>query len=358
LIDPFQPSVWLADLFSRHGFWWGLPAVFLVGLGLNLTPCVYPMIPVTLAFFSHQASGNVRRAVQLAVVYVLGMSLNYALLGVIAARTGMLFGSWLQQPLVLVAIAAMITSLALSLFGLYELRLPSAIANRFGQASTGLWGAFVMGLLVGFVAAPCIGPVVLALLLIVGQIGNPVGGFLLFFIMGLGMGLPYVVLAVAVHRVKRLPKAGRWLIWVKRLLGVALLGVAFFFVRPLIFKPEPSVGWAPYREAVFEEAQRAGRPVIIDVYADWCVPCVEMDHVTFRHPDVVRALAPVTTMRLDVTSDVSPEGERLLERYQVYGAPTVLFFDRTGRERTELRLLGFVKPAEFLERFSRLQGGG
>jgi thiol:disulfide interchange protein DsbD len=355
LIDAFQPSAWLADLLSRHGFWWGLPAVFLVGLGLNLTPCVYPMIPVTLAFFSGQASGNFRRAAGLAIVYVLGISLNYALLGIIAARTGMLFGSWLQQPLVLAAVAAVIVALALSMFGFYELRLPSALAGRFGQASTGAWGAFVMGLVVGFVAAPCIGPVVLALLLVVGQIGNPLGGFLLFFVMGLGMGLPYVVLAVAADRAGRLPKAGRWLIWIKKLLGVALLGVAFFFVRPLVFKPEASVGWAPYREAALEEAQRAGRPVLIDIYADWCVPCVEMDHVTFRHPDVVRALSEVTTMRLDVTSDVSPEGERLLERYRVYGAPTVLFFDRTGQERTELRLLGFVKPAEFLERFSRLQ---
>ncbi len=407
-----QPLDWLSDLVSRHGLWVGLIGVFLGGLALNLTPCVYPMIPVTLGFFSSQASGAVGRTALLALLYVLGISVNYALLGVVAAKTGVLFGSWLQQPVVLIAITVVMVALALSMFGLYELRLPYAVTRHLGQASAGLWGAFVMGLVVGLVAAPCIGPFVLGLLLVVGRLANPIAGFLLFFMLGLGMGLPYVVLGMAANRIGRLPKAGEWLLWSKKALGLVLLGVALYFVRPLLppratwlaavsllvaagvylgwlersqrrghafmwirrligstlilvavivawprmpSAKAPAVTWVPYSEAVFAQAQRRQRPILIDIYADWCLPCVELDHTTFRHADVVQALSSVTTLRLDVTRAVSPEGEKLLERYHVYGAPTVLVFDRTGQERQDLRVLGFVRPATFLELLKKLE---
>jgi len=348
--------------------------------------------------------------VSLASVYVLGISLNYALLGIVAAHTGALFGSWLQQPLVLIGIAVVIVALSLSMFGLYDLRLPEVLTRRFGHASTGLWGAFVMGLVVGLVAAPCIGPFVIGLLLLVSHLGNPAVGFALFFTLGLGMGLPYVVLGATAQRIGQWPKAGEWLRWSKKALGVVLLGLALYFIRPLLPKPllgwavtglllgagvylgwlertprrgrwfvwirrcvgsalvlaaaawwwpwspsgAPSVSWVPYSEAAFTQAQREGRPILIDVYADWCLPCVEMDHVTFRHPSVVRELASVATLRLDVTSEISPEGEALLERFDVYGAPTILFFDRAGAERTTLRLSGFARPDEFLQRLRQI----
>lgn len=403
--NPAQPLGWLSEVIQHRGVWWALPAVLLGGLALNLTPCVYPMIPVTLAFFSSQAAGAVGRATLLACCYVLGISLNYALLGMLAAQTGALFGSWLQQPVVIAGVALMVVALSLSMFGLYDLRPPQALTRRFGQASTGFWGAFVMGLVVGLVAAPCIGPVVLGLLLLVGQLGDPVAGFLLFFVLGLGMGMPYVVLGVAANRVGQLPKAGGWLVWSKKALGMVLLGLALFFLKPLlsaqvvrlasvglalgagvylgwlarsrgsgrrflwvrrvvggalvlsaiaVATPRPHgtaspVVWIPYAEAALEQAQRDQQPILIDIYADWCLPCVEMDHVTFRHPDVVRALESVTTLRVDATREILPEAQRLLERYHVYGAPTILFFDRSGQERSDLRLAGFAKPDEFLK---------
>ncbi|MBI4341909.1 MAG: thioredoxin family protein [Candidatus Omnitrophica bacterium] len=343
---------WLNQVISQQGLWIGLIAVFFGGLALNLTPCVYPMIPVTLAFFGGQSGSTLRRGVLLPCAYVLGIALNYAVLGLVAAKTGALFGSWLQQPVALLGIAAMVVALALSMFGLYELRVPSAITRRMGQASAGLWGAFLMGLLVGVVAAPCIGPFVLSLLLFVSRLADPIAGFLLFFVLGLGMGAPYIILGLAAQRVSRLPKAGAWLVWSKRLLGVVLLGLAFYFVRSLLPRsaPAPGVAWIPYTEAALEAARRDQRPVLVDVYADWCIPCVEMDHTTFRHPDVVHALAGVATLRVDATHEISPDAERLLERHQVYGAPTVLLFDRRGAERRELRLTGFIRPKEFLER--------
>ena len=138
-----------------------------------------------------------------------------------------------------------------------------------------------------------------------------------------------------------------------RLVGGALVLAAVTVAWP---KPETAslVTWVPYREAALEEAQRATQPILIDIYADWCLPCVEMDHVTFRQPAVVDALASVATLRVDATREVSEEAERLLQRHQIYGAPTILFFDRTGRERADLRLTGFVNAKEFLERLEQI----
>ena len=402
----------LAQIVDRHGLVLSLPLVFVGGLLLNLTPCVFPMIPVTLSFFSSQAvgPGGRGRTIWLACCYVLGLALTYAVLGFVAARTGALFGSWLQQPIVLFVLAAAVVGLALSMFGVYELRIPQAIVGRLGTASAGAWGACVMGGLVGVVAAPCVGPFLAGLLLVVSRLQNPAAGFLLFLCLGLGMGTPYVALSLAADRIRRLPKAGPWLSWVKQALGMVLLGVALFLLAPalpsrvtaalaavllagagvflgwlassagqarafiafrrtigvvlliaavFLVVPRqpagPTVAWVPYSEAALERAQREQRPILIDVYADWCLPCVEMDHTTFRNPEVVRALAEVATLRLDATRGVSEDGERLLERHRVFGAPTVLFIDRTGRERTALRLMGFVTPDEFLERLRHLQ---
>lgn len=407
---------WLTQVVSQHGLGLGLIAVFFGGLALNLTPCVYPMIPVTLAFFSSQAThprpratDALTRSIALAAAYVLGIALNYAVLGLVAARTGALFGSWLQRPAVLVGVAAVIVALSLSMFGLYDLRLPHALTQRLGHASSGLWGAFMMGLVVGLVAAPCIGPFILSLLILVSQLANPLTGFLLFFVLGLGMGLPYVVLGVTAHRIGQLPKAGAWLLWVKKILGVVLWGFALYLLKPLLPAPllrrlvigllvgagiylgwlertrgpgrwfvslrrvvgglliasaviigwphapaGPSMSWIPYSAAALEQAQRDGQPVLVDVYADWCIPCVEMDHVTFRNARVVQALASVRSLRIDATTEVSPDGEAFLERFRVYGVPATLFFDRTGHERKDLRLLGFANVDEFLERLEHI----
>lgn len=400
---------WLSSFLNTHGVGLGLFAVFVGGLALNLTPCVYPMIPVTLAFFAGQADGSIRRIAQLAVWYVVGLSLSYAALGLVAAKTGALLGSWLQQPAVLVGISLVIVALSLSMFGWYELRLPRALTQRLGRALAGAQGAFAMGLVVGIVAAPCVGPFVLGLMLFVGELADPAAGFLLFFSLGLGMGLPMILLAVMANRAGHLPRAGAWLVWSKKALGVALWGVALYLVRPLlpsaVFwlamtgllvgagaylgwlertvssgrwfrglrtvvgsslivaailaawpKPPPAsaIPWVPYTEAAFAEAQRAGRPSLIDITADWCLPCVELDHVTFRHPDVVQALGALTAFRLDVTRETTAEQDALLSRSRVLGVPTVLFFDAGGRERDDLRLTGFEAPDEFLRRLARL----
>jgi len=397
--------------FGTIGVWFF--AAFFGGLALNLTPCVFPMIPVTMAFFSAQSSGRLRHILWLGLVYVIGMSLTYAALGSIVAATGALFGSALQHPLVLSAVAVMIVGLALSMFGLYELRPPSWFLQRFGQASTGAIGALVMGLSVGIIAAPCIGPFVVSLLLFVGQLGRPLIGFALLFVMGLGMGLPYVVLGVTARRISQWPKAGAWLVWTKQALGVVLVGLALYFVRPVLAPllvrwltvavlmgggvylgwmssahlkgranwirwivglamivaglatipalpssaPKPTIAWEPFTSAKLAQAKAQGRPALVDLYADWCVPCVELDHVTFHHPSVVAALASagVVALRIDATRDIPPEAEALVEHYQIIGVPTILLFDAQGRERPELRVTGFIEPAQLVDLLRHLE---
>ena len=401
---------WIATLISEKGFGLGLLASFGGGLLLNLTPCVYPMIPVTLAFFNRQVLTERRSVGALAAMYALGLALSYAVLGAVAAQTGAFFGSWLQSPLVSLWIAAAIVALSLSMFGVYELRVPQIILKRFDSAASGFWGAFSMGCGVGLVAAPCVGPFLVSLLLVMSKFANPLMGFTLFFALGLGMGLPSIVFALAARQLTRLPKAGEWMVWSKKFLGVILLGVALWFVRPLL--PEiimkgsavalliaagaylgwlessksrsgmltktrmgvgvallaaaiyliwprtpqgPPIAWQVYTTQALAAASSSQKPAVVDIYADWCLPCVELDHSTFRHLEVIEALAAVAALRIDVTREASPAAQLLMQRHEVYGVPTVLFFDRTGVERTDLRVTGFVPPEEFLRRLRLLQ---
>src|SRR3989338_805444 len=196
-----SPIAWLSEIISQRGIWVGLLAVFTGGLALNLTPCVYPMIPVTVAFFTQQASGSKLHTARMAALYVVGLSPSYAAPGAVTVTAGALFGSWLQHPAVVLTIAAGIVALALSMFGLYELRLPSVVTQRLGRVPAGAAGAPLMGGAVGFIAAPCIGPFVASLVLFVAQRGSPWFGFLLFFTLGLGMGLPYLILGMAAQHV-------------------------------------------------------------------------------------------------------------------------------------------------------------
>ena len=354
---------WLDHVLAQpaSGLWFA--AAFLAGLALNLTPCVYPMLPVTIAFFSGQTKGRRAPLALLGLSYVVGMSLTYATLGLAAAKTGALFGSWLQHPAVLLSIAALIIALALGMFGLYELKPPAWIAQRFGQAPSGALGAFAMGLAVGLIAAPCVGPFILSLILLIGKLANPTLGFWLLFVMGLGMGLPFLLIGLLANRLARWPKSGPWLVWNKKALGVVLLGLAFYFVRPLLpmmatrtSTPAASVAWRAYHPEALERARDAKQPAIVDTYADWCVPCVELDHVTFHDPRVVQRLSGFITLRIDATREVPDDAQPLLDRYGIIGVPTILLFDAEGREHPELRVSGFVSPDEMLKRFDRLTG--
>jgi thioredoxin:protein disulfide reductase len=277
--------------------------------------------------------------------------------------------------------------------------------NRFGAASTGLGGALLMGLTMGLVAAPCIGPVVLGLLLYVGSERDVLKGFLLFFSMGLGMGLPYVLLASAAGSLALLPRAGEWLRWMNRFFGVLLLGMALYFVSPLldgaflkVLVPlfvaaagvylgflEPSaralrgftlgrkafgtaavliatwlalpggaasegIRWEPLSLGALDRAIASRRPALVEFGADWCLPCLEMERSTFVDPEVTRVAQSFTTLQADVTES-TPANDALLERFQVVGVPTLIVYDSTGREVE--RVVGYVDGARLSAMLAR-----
>ena len=208
--------------------------VFLGGLGLNLTPCVYPMIPITITYFGGQAQGKKGSIIVHSSLYVIGMAVTYSILGVVAAMTGGLFGAALQYPPVVVGIALVMILLALSMFDVYELRMPASLNRLAGSSQKGFWGTFLMGLTVGIVAAPCIGPFVLGLLTYVGNRGNVILGFSLFFVLALGLGVPFLVLGIFSGSIRRLPRSGAWMVWVRKIFGFILLVMAVYFLRNLL----------------------------------------------------------------------------------------------------------------------------
>jgi thiol:disulfide interchange protein DsbD len=407
----------IAALISSRGMPIALLFIFVSGLLLNATPCVYPIIPITIGFFVNQSASQegkprLSRTFLMASMYVLGMAITYSLLGVIAAKSGGLFGAALQSPIVLITLAALMVGLALSMFGLYEFKLPESL-NRFATSSTqstsGVIGALVMGLTMGIVAAPCIGPFVLALLVFVGERGDAVYGFFMFFVLALGLGLPYLALGTFSGAINSLPRSGMWMVTVRKVFGLVLIGMALYFLMPLMgrftnyvfvaffalsalyllfwesgrTKPrqfawvlraigigaaaiavtmalpkriEAEISWQPFSEQALAAAQREGKGVIIDTFADWCIPCKELDHNTFTDPHVKKESERFVTLKLDLTTaDADSEAGRAKRRFGIRGVPTIIFLDPVGRERADLRLEGFENPAAFLSRMKRIE---
>jgi thiol:disulfide interchange protein DsbD len=386
------------DLLARKGLLAVLLILFGAGLALNLTPCVYPVIPLTVSFFGGQSQGQSRRPFLLAAIYVLGMATMYSALGVAAALSGKLFGAALQSGWVLGIVALCLVALALSMFGLYDLRMPSFLMQKAG-ARQGALGAYAMGLLVGVVAAPCVGPAILALLAFVATTQNAGLGFLFFFVLSLGLGFPFLFLAAFSGKIAALPRAGAWMEGVKKIFGWVLLAMAAYFLRtalpppfgtwlltavlavgaagflilrsPLsmpvrgavavlflaaafLFRPHTVAGsgpaWGNYDPQLVASL---GKPAIVDFTASWCVPCIELDHKTFSDARVREALSRRTLFKADMTRTASPETVALAEKHRILGVPTVVFLDAAGKELEELRLVGFEGPDEFLKRLEK-----
>jgi thiol:disulfide interchange protein DsbD len=345
----------VASLVRQYGLLPALFFVFLGGLALNLTPCVYPMITITVSYFGGTGGGerSVGKAFASSLVYCLGIVVTYSTLGLLAAVTGSLFGALLQSPVVLLVIAALLVALALSMFGLYEIQPPRFLLERaMGLSSkAGYVGVFFLGAMIGIIAAPCLAPFVVALLTFVAQRADPWLGWWLFFVFACGLGLPYVVLGTFSGLLSRLPKSGTWMVWVKRVMGVLLIGVAAWITNPLWAKHETA---DPLKiPAQLAAAKAAGKPVILDFFATWCVPCKEMEKLVMPDPRVQERLRKFEFVKVDVSSSDSPVVNRLAEQYEVRGVPTYVFLDVAGNERKDLRTVGFTPTDEFAKRLDR-----
>lgn len=386
--------------FENRGLFLSLLIVFLGGLALNLTPCVYPLIPITIGYFGGQTEGRTSKLFMLGLFYVLGLALTYSTVGVITALSGAMFGALLQQPIVIVFICLIFIALALSMFGVYEFKLPDSWSAKAGGAKSGVVGAFFMGLTMGIVAAPCIGPFVLSLVTVVAAKGDALYGFVMFFTLALGLGLPYLFLALFSGKLKSLPRAGMWMEAVKHIFGFIMIGMALYYAGPLLPKAvnhyllpvygilvavfliffdktantnkgfskfknifsvviiavavyalwptkESSIAWQPYDQAAFEKAKASNEKIIIDLMADWCIPCKELDAQTFSDQKVIDASADFKAFKADMTQTGSEATEKLRKEFNVIGVPTVLIFNSQGKEVK--RITGFVNAEEFLK---------
>jgi len=386
------------------GMVWTLLGIFAGGMALNLTPCVYPLIPITVSYFGGKSGSGQGRLVVHGLFYLAGLAFTNSALGVAAALTGGLMGSMLQNPLVLVGVAAVLVIFATSLFGFWELRLPGSLTQAASKSYAGYFGSLFMGLTLGVVAAPCIGPFVLGLLTWVASLGSAWLGFLVFFTLSIGLGLPLFILAMFSGSLEKLPRSGEWMLWVRKLMGWVLVGMAAHFIRPLL--PEtvsvvllaavalaaavhlgwidrttaafrsfqwlkttaalvgvviatfllgswalsgPGVNWKPYSDQILADARQAQKPVIIDFYATWCTPCRALEEITFRQPDVVKkADQDFVMVKVDLTQKGNPVYLRLLGQYGIKGVPTLVFLDSQGKELTDLRLMDYLPPQQML----------
>jgi thioredoxin:protein disulfide reductase len=398
------PGGALAGVFAHHGSLLGFLAVLLGGLALNLTPCVYPLIGVTIAYFGNQGGGP-RRVLVLAILYVLGIALMFSAVGVAVALSGGLFGAAMQNPYVLGALATLLVALALSSFGVFSLQPPQWMLQRAGTARPGYAGAVLMGLGMGVVAAPCIGPIVLGLLLMVERSGSALFGFALFFTLAVGLGLPYIGLALAAGSIRRLPRSGEWLAWVEQLFGFILIGLALYFLDPvvpdhlisrllpwyaigaglwlgfitgsgrawrpfLLFRsvvgivavgaliflaiprsPEQHLTFRPFDSAALQTAEASRTPVLIDFRADWCIPCREMDRSTFVDPAVVKAASRFVRLRADLTQQ-DGRNQAIISKFGIQGVPTTLIINSAGQ--IEVRKVGYVGADEMLSALHRV----
>jgi thiol:disulfide interchange protein DsbD len=351
-------------------------AFFVLGLALAFTPCVLPMLPIlSSVIFGTQGGKAISkgRASLLAIAYVLGMALVYALAGVLMAALGGSVQRVLQSPFALATFALLLLGLSGSLFGLYDLRLPQSwhhhvdkLAGR--QKGGSLLGAFALGGISTLVASPCITAPLAGVLAFIAQTGSMSLGAGLLFVMALGMGLPLLFIAIEARIL--IPSTGIWMVYLQRTLGVLLVATALWIASPLLQKNDTggitktANGQSIHRvgELTFvvihtpaeldmqlSKAKEEKKLVLLDFYADWCISCKEMEVNTFANPEVTKELKQMVLLQADVTAN-SPENQALLRRFGLFGPPGILIFNQNSEEQKDQRVIGYMPPQRFIER--------
>ena len=385
-------------------------AAMLGGLLTAATPCVYPMIAITVSIFGAREATSRREAMLLSTSFVLGIVALFTPMVVGAALTGKLFGTLLANKWVVLALVAIFVALAASMFGAFEMVLPDALMSRLSSVGgVGYGGAFVLGLVSGIVAAPCTGPVLTGVLLWIGKTQNVLLGSVVGATFAIGLGLPFwLVGTFAVS----LPKGGKWMVGVKSFFGIVILvyalhlltvfpfvrnlarpdttfmliagglglvgvllgavhldwsdgglglklrkstGVALAVIGPALFwtsweKPkDTALAWEHDEKIAAAKAMNEKRPLMIDFTAEWCAACKELSKHTFADPRVMEKAraAKFVAVKVDATNDEDPQVDAVKGKYKVVGLPTVVIYDSSGKERK--RFNQFVGPEPFLQ---------
>jgi thiol:disulfide interchange protein DsbD len=431
---PADESSRIAGLFKGGNLAFVLLSFFGFGLLLSLTPCVFPMIPILSGIIvNHGHAVSHLRSFVLSLAYVLGMAVTYAAVGIAAGLSGTLLSAALQNAWVLGSFALVFVVLSLSMFGFYELQLPSVLQSRVSDTANRQGGSLpaiaLMGALSALIVGPCVAAPLAGALLYIAQTGNATLGGAALFVMALGMGVP--LLLVGAFSRSLLPKSGPWMEGVKKFFGVLMLATALWLVSPVIPLWLQMLGWAllmvipaiylhaldplpPHAhgwqrlgkglgvmlllggaamligvlggardplqplgflgggtaavspaptfervasvdrlDARLAEAKAAGKPVMLDFYADWCVSCKEMERFTFADPQVAARMKQMVLLKADVTANTAADAA-LLKRFGLFGPPGIIFFDAGGRELVDLRVVGFQPAETFLPTLERV----
>ncbi|MDQ3233103.1 MAG: thioredoxin family protein, partial [Pseudobdellovibrionaceae bacterium] len=391
-----------------------LLVVFLGGIATNLTPCVFPMIPITLRLLAQQ--GHARLAS--VIVYALGIIVTYTGLGLVATLSGGIFGSVLANPWVNVAFAIIFAILGLTMLGFGDLSKLQAFGSQMGAGKSSFLNAFGMGAGAGLVAAPCTGPIMGALLAYattLNSVGQSVG---LFFLYSTGFALPYVFLGMAAKRVTAFKVSPRVQVSVKILFSAAMYALALYYLKnPLQAWLKPvqghwyqlfiglliislpilivivrssslilrkstqlaptilfgcalfagiqwmtgsdvatKVAWISDDATAYSEAQKAGRPILVDGWADWCPACKDMDKTTFQEPEVISLLQEEwVTVKLDMTQQMEAD-EALAQKYGMIGLPTLVLVPADGDLTKSRKITGYVGKQRLLDELRSFKG--
>ncbi len=333
-----------------ENIWYAFIIAFIAGILTSFTPCIFPMIPITISVLGHDAEKNSRiQNFARSLLYVLGIACTYSFLGVLAALTGNLFGNALSNKYVLISLVVLFFTMALSMWGVFELQVPAIIRNKLGVGKRhGYLGVFVMGLISGIVASPCVGPVLVSILSYVSTTKDAALGFGLLFTYAIGLGLIFIVIGLFGQAVSMLPRSGRWMSQIKYLLGLLMFLMAIYYFLmafPMQKTKVSGVKWQAYSEELLAQAKGNSQPVLIDFRADWCYACLELEDKTFSTPGFKDLSASFMLLKVDATEDTS-EVQAIIKKYNVKGLPTVLFLNKKGAVISELTFTQFLEWSE------------
>lgn len=395
----------------NKGSWLAFLLVFVGGILASFTPCVYPVIPITIGYIGGASRGKLH-GLWLSFIYVMGIAVVYSSLGLFSAASGTLFGSISGSPKVTFAVAAIFAIMGISMLGAFDIALPASLQSKMqgGKPKRGLIAPLILGMVSGLVMAPCVGPVIVALLAWVSRSGNLLFGWSLLFVFSLGLGMLFLVIGTFSGAIQALPKAGMWMENVKKGFGWILLAGALYVLRLAIPDPwktgiwavllitmsvflgafdsmgkeasagrrlgkaialviflvgaiflfkaigptgstasvaeKQEVAWLVNKEPeAWAAAKEQSKPLLVDVYADWCVACKELDEKTYVVPSVIQRTGNFVRLKLDFTKQ-DAWVEEMKKKYQITGMPTVMMFDPSGEEIA--RFTGFKSADDFV----------